>query len=334
MRKFIKNQLFAVNPQTVTVEAYSAAHFPSKGISLNFLLANIMPEEFLSMREVEDMAAEVTARASSTFVELIASCYPGAVSDNVDCYVVFPYSEPPSEFFSALEKYKQKRRKTDLILWIAPFCLNLHFDKGNMVADAYMTSAFVKAFGGFERALLVAHPVYLPSALRRLWCMFELFLVLKQKKRLDLCFNSEHSANEVKELASNFDEIADYFTSVNTRKCFIKSLQEKNLILKYMEDTIGVENVDFLLSEALRERFVGFVENTLAWLRREADMERDHCRLLFSVSKFYAKRKKYAESRAAMKKALDLCERVFGLISPTTASCYMGMAVLYLKVRI
>ena len=332
MRKFIKNQLFAVPPATVAAAPYDASSFPSTGISLNFLLANLAAEECLTMAELAESVKNATFRSKSTFVELVASCYPGAVSNTVDCYVVFPSSEPPSEFLGALEKYKARRRRSDLILWIAPFCLNLHVDKQRLLQDSYATTTFVKAFSGFDRVLLVAHPVYLPSALRRLWCIFEIYLTIAQKKTLDLCFNSEKSPEEVKALASNFEEIAAYFTGVKSRECGAADADEKSQILGFLDEMKGCERVDEVLNNRLRQRFSEYVEMVVKRLRNTTTLEKELCKLLFSLSQFYAKERQYALSCGAMKKALDLCERVFGLVSPTTASCYMGLAMLYFKV--
>ena len=257
---------------------------PRAGISLDFLLthladAKLENEPVKSSYDLEAYVVEHTAKWHCSFTEMLKAhpTHHAAVVDNAEYFISFAYSTDFETILSALDKFRRKKNKNknknnnrggqkDIFVWNSIFSVNQHFGRN---AEEKLTAPVVYPKGWFKDAfencipsignvLFVMSPLAQPVALKRLWCIFELYLsVSNENCTLDVILSEDDEQFLIDNLLENTERILDYIKNVDSEKAKSSNpKQEQKLRDQIAKIHGGYNAIDDAVRDRLRDWFV------------------------------------------------------------------------------
>lgn len=260
-----------------------ASYVPRDGISLNFLLQNLADAKLgtkpiKSSYDLETYVLQHTVKWHCSFTELLKShpTHSGAVADKAEYFVSFAYSTDFETVLSALDKFRRKNRgaNKDLYVWNSVFCINQHFGRSSeekltapvVYPKGWFKDAFEKCIPSIGNVLFVMSPLAEPVALKRLWCIYELYLTISNDKcTLDVILSEEDEEYLIDSLLRSSQSILDFINGVNAEKAKSSNPAQEEKLRKQIAGLAGgYSAIDDAVREKLREWFAHAAKQYIA----------------------------------------------------------------------
>lgn len=315
----------------VTPASDFTSSVPRDGISLNFLLHHFdtgcMARE--SMQTIYDLEAYVlrlTSRWVCSFTELL-KCHPIYKSDVVETaefFVSLAYSTNLETLFNALDKYRRKIGKDDIYLWISVLSVNQHFGRTEgekhhapvVYPSGWFKNAFKDCIDSIGHVLFVMSPLNNPVALKRVWCIFELYLTITTKQcKLDIVLSEEDEKYLIDNLIKDTDCILDYIDSVDSESARSSNIdQEEKLRSQIKALNGGFKAIDGAVKDRLREWFAHAATEYIDAHREEYKQNlAKYISLLESVGKMLHHAGRLKQAQPLLAEALELSKSHYGM---------------------
>ena len=313
-----------------------ATYVPRDGISLNFLLKHLPNVKFRknekdnnvqtpvkTMYDLEAYVVQLTTRWHCSFTELLKAhpAHQLAVVDTASYFVSFAYATELPTILSALDKYRRKQGADDIYVWISILSINQHFgrENGEKAAVVYPKSWFKKAFKecipAIKNVLFVMSPLGNPIALKRLWCIYELYLAVSNKTcSLDVILSEQDEQYLIERLALDTQNILTFINGVNSKMAKSSNpAQEEKLRKQIAEIPGGYYAIDDAVRERLREWFAHAATGYIAARKEEYKKNRKQYTLLLgTVAKMLHETGRLDEALPLFLETLDESKAHFG----------------------
>ena len=310
----------ALAEQLKTVKPFAARtdftdYVPRHGLSVNFILSYLAGIDGVdSMRDVEAFTIKVTERFHCSFTELLLQHekFDKCVVDQAEYFVSFAYDTNLETLVDALDRFRKKKEKADVFVWISIFSVNQHFQakEGKVAPIQYPKTWFKNAFetciASIKNVLFILTPIRNPIALHRLWCIYELYLSVSiDGANLDVCLSEEDELTFVNGLLEDTNSILALINAIQAKNAKAHPAQEKKL-RERIEDIPGQYGaLDNAVRDRLREWFAytarRFIE--VNRVQYKQDMQK-YFELLTAVGTLFHDQGHYDEAEALKSEAL------------------------------
>ena len=311
--------------------------FPLSGISLNFLQGYFPFERFTTMGELEGSIIKLTKEDKCSFVELLASSgeqeFQDAVRPKAQFFVSFAYRTKWADLLASLLNYQEQHGLSDMYLWLSVFSVNQH--EANHFEKEWFRNAFSKAITEIGHTLFIMSPWPESIALKRLWCIFELYITLSGDTcKLDIVLNKEDELELMEKLEQ--DKEASCYTTVQVEHAKASRPEDEKELRKFIM-SLSYETVNRAISTRL-EQWIGSTFNTALSAAQELEGKDEKERELRMTLELNRRMSKYLVdtgkprlAEAHSRKTLTRCEKLHGKVHPSTAQAHDAIAYVYQK---
>lgn len=299
-----------------------ATYVPTHGVSLNLLQSLGDTAQLNTMEDLETYVINLTARHHCSFAELLLQhpAYCGAVVPTAEYFVSFAYKTKFATFVDALENFRRKIEKEDITVWISILSVNQHFARGDGEAapvqypPSWFKNAFETSIGRINRVLFVLTPITDPLALKRLWCIYELYLAVRSKHcTLEICLSTEDQLRFVHGIMKDTNSILKYIQAIDSKSAGAHPDKEKNLRARIEEIPGKYYTLDNAVRNKLRNWFAYAAQ---AYIQARGKPTRDemegYIELLKVVSKLFIEMRNDKEAEPLCYQALERCLEFYG----------------------
>ena len=299
-------------------------YVPTEGVSLKFILKHLGDlQQVESMYDLEDYVLGITKRYHCSFVELLQKheVHGSSVMGKASHFVSVAYSTSFQTILDALEKFMNKIEADDIHVWISIFTINQHFGRseGESAPIQYPQSWFKNAFEtcieSIGNVLFVMSPIDQPTALQRLWCIYELYLtVLYSQCTLDVCLSQEDEETFIRQLLRGTESILRFINGVDAERAKSSNpAQEEKLRQRIQGIPGGYEAINNEVKGKLRLWFAFSAKSYIAENKERFSQEKDsYIRLIQSVGKMLREAGRLDEAEPFEYEALYECVGHFG----------------------
>lgn len=307
-------------------------HVPRDGISLRFLLNHLSGVPSIkTMYNLEAYVLDVTRPQHCSFTELLANhaTYQKCVVDTAEYFVSFAYSTAFEVILDALEKYRKKVEAEDIFVWISIFSINQHFGRteGEEAAVVYpkgwFKNAFERCIPEIGNVLFVMHPLSDPVALKRLWCIYELYLtVLFSDCTLDVCLSTEDENLFINNLVKDSRSILEYINSVDAKSAESSNPKQEEKLRNRIELIDGkYETINSQVRDKLRLWFVHAAHSYIDSNKEKYQEDKKNFVILLKVvGKLEIELGRFAEAEETLNLALYEASELHGTQHPESVS--------------
>ena len=308
-----------------------ATFVPRDGISLDFLLKNLADAKLenkpiKSSYDLEAYVLQHTVKWHCSFAEMLKShpTHSAAVVDKANYFVSFAYSTDFETVLSALDKFRRKSNRganKDIFVWNSIFSINQHFGrnaKEKLTAPVaypkgWFKNAFEKCIPDIGNVLFVMSPLAEPVALKRLWCIYELYLTISNDKcTLDVILSEDDEQNLVDNLLEDSQSILNFIKGIEAEKATSSNPNQEQKLRKEIIN-VGYARIDESIRDRLREWFAHAATGYIAARKEEYRKDRHkYIQLLRMVAKMLFESSKFAEALQLAKEDLEECRTCYG----------------------
>lgn len=183
------------------------------------------------------------------------------------------------DLISSLCKFCEDRalnpRRT--YIWICCLCINQHRVRelaalGETVPFEEFQAAFGDRVRGIGKVLALMTPWTSPLYMQRIWCIFELYTSIVEDTQLTVIMPPQEASRLCRGLADKSVKIDDVFkalSAVDIVKAEASVEEDRNRILKLVEETSGFQAVNVAVAQKLQSWFSTTLESELRPLLAE-----------------------------------------------------------------
>lgn len=156
------------------------------------------------------------------------------------------------------------RDSPDVIIWLDMFSYNQH-----LVIDLetdWLCGTFKSAIKRIGTTIVVISPWDTITPLHRTWCLFELYCTKTTKNKFDIALSPDDKRRLINNASEKeiIEEIRSLFFNVDIEKsCCFKNEDQKRILKAISNKEIGVNNVETLVLEQIRESLITIMEEAL-----------------------------------------------------------------------
>lgn len=146
---------------------------------------------------------------------------------------------PLSERLSVLEHFLQKHGLDPdaTFFWVCDFSVRQTDVNDAMMTDVRMLPSIIGSIG---HTLLLMEPWDAPSALSRVWCVYEVCHTKRRAAKLELGMSRAQAARFLQCLIADFDKLLRVLSRIDVRHAQAHSAADKKAILAEAEESLGV----------------------------------------------------------------------------------------------
>jgi hypothetical protein len=305
---------------TTTLPAY-----PTDGVSLAFLRAfrsaHAAELEGKTTSEVcKQIVSPVTQRPQASLAASLRRV--GAADPQTNQ----PYAARATLFVSHAWRYQHTElldaihahadglpNPESVYVWLDLFSVNHH--ENTEAPMIWWTEMYARAIGSMDAACLVLSPWHEPLPLRRAWCVWEAAAIEATRKPLHITMPPSEAAACRRALADDFEAVEALLWSIDVNLAQTHEPSERELILRLIEQRVGVASLTTSLQRRMREWMVQAGQEALR--EAQATDEEAHA-LLGNVARLLQDLGRSGEAEVLLRRTVAARLRKLGAQHPLT----------------
>eukprot|EP01040_Poterioochromonas_malhamensis_P011328 gene11328-12340_t len=246
-------------------------------------------------------------------------------------------------------------------IWLDIFSINQHGNALENFDFQWWTGTFQAAIREIHHTLIVFSPWHQPAVLQRAWCLWEIYSTIITDSRMEIAIHGNEESQFIDDvLKAGGDSLKMLLTTLNNidsekSRCY-DPLDEQR-IHKAIQDSLGFEKINKLVSNVLKERVQQIMEEKVRYNSLSSpqqiqvkdilntfssptpDLVSNVLLLPNSLTSLHEsadtllRQGKFDAAEAALLKALERDEREFGLDHPVTLSTMQQLGLVYLELK-
>ena len=228
---------------------------------------------------------------SCTYVDVLRRSQPALVGPATR-FVSHAWSCLFADLVAALEALESAE---EAFFWIDIFVGAQH--KSSVLPPSWWSTAFRQSVVDIGRTVLVLQPWSAPAALRRSWCLWEVYCTLDSEIPLTIALNSLESATFRKIMLEQPDAVKDALGGIDVRMAEATKVTDQEMIHEAVQACSGgFAKVNELLRGMRQSWLTDEASSIAAWLSDSEVKDLDWCERVQPLANFLRKMGKEAEA--------------------------------------
>ncbi|KAH9104106.1 hypothetical protein LEN26_010297 [Aphanomyces euteiches] len=226
------------------------------------------------------------------------------------------------ETMDAIENFLDEQDDQDAGFWFCMFNNNQHEPSDDNV-DMFLTK-FRGSLTSIGRVVMVVHPWHSPESLKRLWCVFELYVAREIKCRFELAMSRNEKQAFIEDMKSDAFPYLDKLSHINCAKCEASKRMDRTKIERIIAP-VGYPNLDKMIYKCMNEWIQSSIDQQIRIARRDKDSTK-LATWLEIKGRFHTEQKDLEKAEACFAEAHGLyneLEKQPELRRTTVASAYL-----------
>jgi tetratricopeptide (TPR) repeat protein len=220
--------------------------------------------------------------------------------------------------YDALIAYEEGRRRAG-VLDDFYYCVDVFSINQNNVTDRDELGALENAINAAGTTLLVFDSWHAPTVMTRIWCVFEIYKTLKNKKKLEVCFCAKEQESLIEALQDTsphgfgLDKVLVAVSALDAAYAQATHASDKDKILTEVCETVegGINGLNAMVKNCLRAALSASVQGvaedlTRRNVRSSVGNAAETAEISAAVGKFLANAGQYEKAIALLE---PLCEK-------------------------
>lgn len=256
-----RNELNLENPELLIrrPRRIKSSEFPFDGIAIadfNEIIASWGGREKLKGLTTDEVCNKFvkkeTAKEKCSYVDHLKKIKPEMVKKS-RYFVSHAWNYRFLEVVDALNNHFLGKNLKEVVVWFDLFSNNQH--ETHELPFDWWRDVFKSAIEELHHTVLVLQPWHNPIPLTRAWCLFEIYCTASTGSRLEIAMNVEEKRSFMEEMKKGNCEstLKKFFSGINVSKSVSSKPSDRERIFEVIRATIGIEKVNQVILEKLRE---------------------------------------------------------------------------------
>lgn len=319
-----------------------------KGVSVHHLctdfLDTVIAKGYPRSAKVYEIERDVIRAAGAVLLcprdGRVGCAYVDAINSEAvglaDVMLSYTWAYGIGEIVDSLRRYCEKSSLDvhTTRVWLCCLCINQHrvverTAAGKVVPPNEFRAEFESRVVGIGRVLAMFSPWTQPNNLKRVWCIFEIFMALQlgeSRCKLEIIMppSEESSFNDA--LQTDFDRIVGILSDVDVEKANASVVADKDSILQLVRNGMGFTAVNQAVVAGLRD---WLLEMATMALENFSPDERGTSVLIRSLGGLLQKLGKRDQAEPLCCEALAACQDTLGDTHPSTLTALNNLGRLW-----
>ena len=216
------------------------------------------------------------------------------------------------------------RDSPDVIMWFDLFSKNQHTPPN--LDFHWWNTTYKSAIKHFNRTVIIWSPWNDPIPLTRAWCLFEIYCTIECDCKFEIAMSPSDKRDFLKAIKEDATvTINTMLATVDVRKSESADPNIKISVLKTVESTVGIDGINCLVFERLRDWVIHAVKESL----QDARTAEECASLQLSLGILHSNQGDYENAENHIKESLATRENMFVECHTDSCKSMCSLAALY-----
>ncbi|KAJ3037480.1 hypothetical protein HDV00_001655 [Rhizophlyctis rosea] len=243
------------------------------------------------------------------------------------CFISHCWQNNFLEVVDAVTAFFIDKGTPDVIVWFDLF--SLPQGSREKIKAKWLMQTFTNTVSIIHNVRMVLTPWKNPTALKRAWCVYELFAGATREADFDVAIPPSEIGAFCHSLAEDPGLFQDVLSTLKSENCIASEDDDLKAIQKAIRKTVGGFNaLDRKVLSVLSRWMLSTLESKLEVAGRAGQSE-EHARWLFSLSRLHHDQGMLEEAKTRYEDCLDMRKQVMGGDHVQTLVCASSLAEVY-----
>ena len=263
----------------------------------------------------------LTSHMKSSYCDYLKTISPNSVGEAQ----VFIAQAWKNVFLDVVDTLQYHFRDSpDIIIWFDLFSDNQH--SAPDLDFHWWSTTYESAIEQFNHTVLILSPWNNPIPLTRAWCLFEIYCTVVCKCKFEIAMSPSDQRDFLEAIQADATEsINTMLATLDVRKSESWNPDDKNRIFDAVERTVGIDGINSIIFERLREWVIDTVLESLP----NAATAEERASLQLSLGILYMNQGRYVLAENYIKDSLTVRENILGEYHPDSLKSMSTLAFLY-----